>query len=348
MTIQTVRRPLGRLFGGRSGSIVIALLVALALLAVVHPSYYSVDNLRVILMNSSSVGIATVGMALLLIAAKVDLSVGAIFAAGATTSAWLAITYPAPAAIAAGVALGALLGLVNGLLVQRIRVSPIIVTLGTLTIIRGLLLAMTAGKGIHGVQPDFADFGRGAPLGIPTQIWIMVSLVVVGQVLLSKTTTGRHIFAIGGNAEAANISGVNVRRIVLGLFAFSGALAALAGVLTASRFGTATSTFGIGFELDVLTAVILGGVAFSGGEGSIGGALVAVIFLGVVNSGLISVGIDPFYTDVVKGAALVLSVAIEQLTQERRERYRKSVAMAEQAARLQDQRDRARGISSDS
>jgi ribose/xylose/arabinose/galactoside ABC-type transport system permease subunit len=345
--IRAIARPAAQLFGGRSGSIVIALLAALLLLAVVHPTYYSLENLRVILLNSSSVGIAAVAMALLLIAGKVDLSVGAIFAAGATAGAWLGTTLPAPLAIAAGVGVGALLGLVNGLLVQRIRVSPIIVTLGTLTVIRGLLQALTQGRGIRGVQPDFADFGRATPFGVPTQIWIMLGLVVLGQILLSRTTVGQHVFAIGGNAEAANIAGVNVRKIVLGLFAFSGALAALAGVLTASRFGTATSTFGVGFELDVITAVILGGVAFSGGEGSIGGALVAVIFLGVVNSGLISIGVDPFWTDVVKGGALVISVAIEQLTQERRERYRKAVAMAEQAARLKDQRSQALGISSE-
>jgi ribose transport system permease protein len=331
-------RPVGRVFGGRSASIVIALLTALALLAVAHPKYYSLDNLRVILLNSSSVAIAAVGMALLLISGKVDLSVGAIFAAGATSGAWLGSFLPAPIAIVAGVSVGAVLGFLNGILVQRIQVSPIIVTLGTLTVIRGMLQALTQGKGIRGVQPDFADFGRAAPFGVPTQIWIMLGLVVLGQILLSRTTIGQHVFAIGGNPEAANIAGVNVRRILLSLFAFSGALAALAGVLTASRFGTATSTFGVGFELDVITAVILGGVAFSGGEGSIGGTLVAVLFLGVVNSGLISIGVDPFYTDVVKGSALVLSVAIEQLTQERRERYRKAVAMAEAAATLEEQR----------
>lgn len=342
--MQVFRRYAGRLLGGRSASIVIALLTALLFLALVHPKYYSFDNVRVILLNSSSVGIAAVAMAMLLIAGKVDLSVGAIFAAGATSSAALATTLPAPVAIAAGIGVGASLGLVNGLLVQRIRVSPIIVTLGTLTVIRGMLQALTQGKGIGGVRPDFAEFGRATPLGLPTQIWIMIGLVVLGQILLSRTTIGRHIFAIGGNAEAAHIAGIGVRRIVLGLFAFSGALAGLAGVLTASRFGTSTSTFGIGFELDVITATILGGVAFSGGEGSIGGTLVAVIFLGVVNSGLISLGVDPFYTDVVKGAALVLSVTIEQLTQERRERYRKAVAMAEQAAKLKDQRSEALGV----
>ena len=344
----SIRRVLRTVFGGRSASITIALIIALVFLAIVHPQYYTIDNLRVILMNSSSVAIAAVGMALLLIASKVDLSIGAIFAAGATFSAWLATMYPAPIAIAGGIGLGALLGLTNGLLVWRIRVSPIIVTLGTLTVIRGTLQAITQGKGIGGVRPDFADFGRGTPLGVPTQIWIMIALVILGQIVLSRTTIGVHVFSIGGNSEAANIAGIRVRRIVLGLFAFSGSLAALAGVLTASRFGTATSTFGVGFELDVITAVILGGVAFSGGEGSIGGALVAVLFLGVVNSGLISLGVDPFLTDVVKGSALVISVALEQLTQERRERYRKAVAMAEQAAQIEDARRAQQNISSGS
>ena len=334
--IRGLRSLIGKVLGGRSASIVIALIVALVLLAVIHPKYYSTDNLRVILLNSSSVGIAAVAMALLLISARVDLSVGAIFAAGATGGAWLGTFLPAPIAILCGVGIGALIGLLNGLLVQRIRVSPIIVTLGTLTVIRGMLQALTQGKGIRGVQPDFAEFGRATPLGVPTQIWIMLALVIIGMIVLSRTTFGRYVYAIGGNADAANIAGIRVHRILLGLFAFSGALAALAGVLTASRFRTATSTFGIGFELDVITAVIMGGVAFSGGEGGIGGTLVAVVFLGVVNSGLIAVGVDPFYTDVVKGSALVISVGIEQLTQERRERYRKAIAMAEFAALVAD------------
>jgi ribose/xylose/arabinose/galactoside ABC-type transport system permease subunit len=336
--ISAPSRAVGKIIGGRSGSIVVALVVTLLFLAIVHPAYYTLENVRVILLNSSATAITVVGMSLLLIAGKIDLSVGSIFAAGAYSGAWLGTTIPAPLAIAAGIGVGAFLGLVNGLLVQRIRVSPIIVTLGTLTVIRGLLQAFTGGKGIRGVQPDFAEFGRATPLGVPMQIWVLIGLVIIGQVILSQTTVGQRIFAIGGNPEAANIAGVNVRGIVLGLFALSGALAALAGVMTASRFGTATITFGQGFELDVITAVILGGVAFSGGEGSVGGAIVAVVFLGVVNSGLISLGVDPFYTDVVKGAALVISVAIEQLTQERRERYRKGLAMAELASRLTEQR----------
>ncbi|HZQ05854.1 MAG TPA: ABC transporter permease, partial [Anaerolineae bacterium] len=153
-----------------------------------------------------------------------------------------------------------------------------------------------------------------------------------------RTTIGRYIYAIGTNREASEVAGINIRLFVLILFAVNGLLAALPGVLAASRFGAASIEYGVGFELQVITAVILGGVAFSGGEGSIKGVMLAVAFLGVMNSGLISLGVDPAYTDVVRGAALVASVLIEQLTQERNERFRRTVAMEDWAAQMKEKR----------
>ena len=335
------RRLFLRIFGGRNGNLLAALLVALVILAVFHPRYFSFDNVRVIALNQAAVGIASVGMAYLIILGQVDLSIGSIYAATAFMGAWLSLTEPAPLAILGGVLLGGAIGLANGIAVWRIRVSPIIVTLGSLTLISGLLLVITQGADITVTDGGFIEFGRATPLGLPTFVWVMVIAAIIAHVVLSRTTIGRYIYAIGGNSEAANVAGINVRRYVLALFVLTGCLVGLVGVMTAGRFASANNTYGATFNLDVITAVILGGVAFTGGEGSITGVMVAVVFLGVVNSGLIALGVDPFYTDVVKGGALLVSVLLEQLTQERNERFRRSVAMAEYAAQFSERKEAA-------
>jgi ribose/xylose/arabinose/galactoside ABC-type transport system permease subunit len=326
------------IFGGRSGNLLLALTISLVILAIFRPSYFTVDNIRVIALNVSSIGIASVGMALLIVSGSVDLSIGAIYAAAAVMSAWLALTVSPPLAIIGGLLLGGLLGLANGALVWRIRVSPIIVTLGTFTIIRGLMIVLTHGRSIYGIPEEFFIVGRAVPFGIPTQVLTLVLVAILAHIVLSRTTIGRHIYAIGTNREASSVAGINVRLFVLLLFVANGVFAALPGILAASRFGAASIEYGVGFELQVITAVILGGVAFSGGEGSIKGVMLAVAFLGVMNSGLISLGVDPAYTDVVRGAALVASVLIEQLTQERNERFRRTMAMEDWASQMREKR----------
>jgi ribose transport system permease protein len=315
--------------GNRNINLIVANVLVLVLLAVFRPTFFSFNNLRVITLNMSAVGIASIGMAYLIIAGNVDLSVGSIYAATAFASAWLALSLPPPLAFLGGLVTGGVLGLINGVLVWRIRVSPIIATLGTLTIFRGMILVMTGGRGISGVPSDFFALGRAVWLGISSHVWILLGLAIMFHIVLSQTTIGRYIYAIGSNRNAAEVSGIRVDRYVV----------AISGGLAASRFGTATVTFGIGFELDVITAVILGGVAFTGGRGNVLGVILAVLFLGVINSGLIAVGIDPFWTDVVKGGALVFSIALEQIAEEHNERHRKRMAMAEfaeqQAERVQ-------------
>lgn len=321
-------------FGDRTGPLVLALAIVLVILAIYSPRYFSVDNIRVVGLNVTSIAIASVGTALLIISGKVDLSLGSIFAATALSAAYMSSILPPWLAIGLGVLVGGLLGWVNGLLVWRIRVSPIIVTLGSLALIKGVLLFVTGGRGVANVPPEFTVLGRSAFLGVPTQLWLLLVIVLLAAVVLGRTTIGRHVYAIGGSAEAAEVAGIPVRRLSLSLFALNGLLVGLAGVIAASRFGTATSQFGVGFELDVITAVILGGVAFTGGEGTIRGVMIAVVFLGVVNSAIISLGVSAYLVDVVKGGALIASVAIDQLTHERREQYRKAIAMAEYAQQV--------------
>ena len=320
------------LAGGRNLGLLITLTLGLAVISIFSPRYLSLDNLLVVALQVSFTGIAAIGTACLIISGNIDLSIGSQYALCSVTSAILAKSLPSFAAWIAGILLGTLLGFVNGLMVWRIRISPIIITLGTLTIFRGLALRVTNGFGVRGVPSSFASLGQGHLLGVPMPVWGLILLAGIANLGLHFTKQGRHLFAFGGNREAAESVGINGKQLVTISFALNGTLVGISAVLAASRFGSAAPTFGAGFELDVIAAVILGGVAFTGGEGSITGVLLAVLLLGVINSGLISVGIDPHYAQVVKGLALVVAVTLDQLTQEQQERHLKKLALQERAS----------------
>ncbi|MBV9679800.1 MAG: ABC transporter permease [Acidobacteriaceae bacterium] len=324
--------PTVALIMGRSLGLLVALVLTLLAISLYSPQYLSIENLLVVALQVSFVGIAAIGTGCLIISGNVDLSIGSQYALCAVTSAMLAKSVSAPIAWMAGIFLGAVLGLVNGLLVWRVPISPIIITLGTLTIFRGIALKITNGFGVRGVPSSFAQLGQAVWLGVPMPVWILVLLAGVAHILLHSTKQGRHLFAFGGNREAAESAGIDGKRLVLVSFAANGALVGTSAVLAASRFGSAAPTFGVGFELDVIAAVILGGVVFSGGEGSIVGILLGIVLLGVINSGLISIGIDPHYTQMVKGLALVFAVTLDQLTQEQQERHRKKLALGERSS----------------
>jgi len=320
------------LFGGRNTGLFVTLGLSLLVISLFSPQYLSLDNLRVVALQISFIGIASLGTALLIISGNVDLSIGSQYALCAVAAAMLARTIPAPFAWLAGITLGAILGFLDALMVWRVNISPIIITLGTMTVFRGIALRITNGFGVRGVPKSFSAFGQARILTVPMPVCVLIGLGLLAHIFLHKTVQGRHLFAFGGNKQAAEAAGINSKRLILMNFTFNGALVGISAVLAASRFGTAAPTFGVGFELDVIAAVILGGVAFTGGEGSIVGVLLAVVLLGVINSGLISLGIDPHYAQMVKGAALVVAVTLDQLTQERQERHRKRLAIQERSA----------------
>ena len=312
----------------RNLSLLIAVVIAVTIVSAQRPSYLSYSNFLIVGLQMSFVAIAALGMTTLIISGYIDLSIGSMFGLTAVVSALLARDgWPAALAILTAIALTGAIGFLNGLVVWRISISPIIITLGSLTLIRGVVYLLTHGFAITGVPDSFGAFGQAKPLGVPMPVAIFVILAPVTAFILSRTTVGRYIFAIGGSREASQALGLPVRRLVLATFAVNGLLVGLSAALASSRFVGADPNFGVGMELDVITAVILGGVAFSGGEGGIGGVVLAVVLLGVINSGIISMGIDPFYANVVKGAVLIIAVAVDQLVHEQRERYQRSMAM---------------------
>lgn len=315
----------------RNLGLLLALGAWLGFLAIKAPFYFTVDNFLVVGLQMAFIGIAATGMTLLMISGNIDLSIGSMYAVAATAAALASKATDPILAVLVGMAVGGAIGLVNGIFVWRVKISPIIVTLAALTAYRGVATLMTEGYGVQDVPQGFQDFGQTRLLGVQTPIWCFVVSVILVWFVLTKRRVGRHIYAIGGNREASQAAGLRVRRIVIGLFFVNGVIVGLAAVLSASRLGTANPSFGVGLELDVITAVILGGVAFSGGEGSLGGVVLAILLIGNIGNGVIALGLDPAWTNVVKGGVLAAAVLLDQLSAEQRERFRTAVAMRERA-----------------
>jgi ribose/xylose/arabinose/galactoside ABC-type transport system permease subunit len=330
----------GTFLRGKSRNIglLVAIGVWFAVVTAKNPNFATVDNMRVIGLNMSIAAIAAVGTAILVITGNIDLSIGSNFAMAAIFAASFSTDMPVPLAFVLAIGIAGLVGLFNGILCWKVPISPIVITLGSLALIRGILLVITQGAPISDTPIGFTEFGRTILVGVPMPIIMMLIVVGVAFVVLGFTTIGRYCYAVGGNKQAAEAAGINVRRIVIGAFIVGGLLVGLAGILTASRFDAPDPTYGVGFELEVITGVLLGGVSFAGGEGSVLGAMLGVLALTLIDAGLVSIGIDPYYSDVVQGGLLILAVSFDQVAHVQRERYQKAMAMREQARILEEQR----------
>ena len=323
---------------GRNAGLLVALAIWVAYVSTQNEYYLTFSNARVIGVNMSIVAIAAVGTSILIISGSIDLSIGSILALAAVLSASLSAHMPVEFAFLIAIAVAGLAGLCNGILCWKVPISPIVITLGSLALIRGLVYVYTSGLPVSNTASDFTNFGRAIVLGVPMSIIVMAVVAVASAIVLGTTTIGRHIYAVGGSRQAAQAAGINARRITIGAFVYGGLLTGLAGVLAASRFDQPDPGYGRGFELDVITGVLLGGVSFAGGEGSIFGAMVGVLALALIDSGLVALGVDAFYSDVVKGGLLILAVSFDQVAHVQRERYQKAMAMREQARILEERR----------
>ena len=336
---------LGRLPRGQVQAIgVLVALVGLIVATGLHSSlFFGVNNIKVQAENMSFIAIAGVGTAILIITGNVDLSIGSGLALTAVLSAMLATIMPVPLAFICAVLIGGAVGAINGIIVWNVSTSPIIITLGGLTLIRGLVVVITKGQAVTGMPASFTHFGNSTPLGIPMPVWVFLVVAFLAFLFLTFTTTGRHIYAIGGNKEAARAAGIRVRRITIGAFVVSGMLVGLTGVLQASLYGAPDDTFGNGFELQVITAVIVGGVSFAGGEGGILRAMLGCALLQVVSGSVVFFGIDPNWAYIITGSILILAVSTDQIVHRQRERYQKAMAMRDLARFNEERRREALG-----
>ncbi len=297
---------------GRLGLAIVA--VALVVLfSLLNSAFFNLDNFVTIGVNSTSIMIAVIGTSALLIAGYVDLSIGSMVALVGIVVAKVAVaTQSMELAAATGIGLGAALGLLNGILVRRLSISPLIVTLAMLALYGGLAYVVSS-TAVYGFPQALLDLGRGRLFGIQYTVLIAVAVFIAGSFLLTRTRTGLRVYAIGGDARAAELCGIPVGRTIIGLYAVNGALIGLVAVLLAGRLGSIPPTIGVRFELDVLTAAILGGVAFSGGAGRPIGIAIGVATIGILNAGLIFVGLQSWWQNVAVGGLLLVALLADQI-----------------------------------
>jgi ribose/xylose/arabinose/galactoside ABC-type transport system permease subunit/ABC-type branched-subunit amino acid transport system ATPase component len=304
--------------GNRTGLLIIAILLAVGF-TLAYRSFGTLANANTIALVSSALGIAALGTACLLITGNIDLSIGGMYSLVGVVVAKVAVLSGSGALAAiVGLALGLALGLANGLLVRLLAISPIIVTVATMIIFGGFAFFVTNGDTIGNLPADFIAFGRGNIGPIRTPVVVTLVLFLAVAYVLTRTRLGLRLYAIGGNRQAAQLSGIPTDRMILGTFAFNGLMVAIGAVLTTSRIGIGSPIAGSGFEFGVLTAVILGGVAFNGGSGRPLGVLYGIAAIGILNAGLVFLGLPFYFQDTSRGALLLLALGADQLIQRKR------------------------------
>lgn len=317
MTTLSVNAP-AKLFKTRELGIVLALALLVAYTAIDNPRFLSGQSIRDNLLNTAILAVMATGQAVVVITRNIDLSVGSVLGLSAFAVATMMSANPGLpmiVAILAGLAVGAVAGLVNGVLVRFGKVPALVVTLGTLYICRGVTYSWAGGSQVNAdeLPRHFLTFANDSLLGIP---WlVLIALIVVGaaSLMMRNYRVGRELYAMGSSPAAAELAGIKVARNLLGAFVLSGALAGLAGVLYAARFGTVDAAAGTGYELNVVAAVVVGGVAVFGGSGSVWGAALGALLLTVIGSALAVLDINQFWQQAIVGALIILAICADRL-----------------------------------
>ena len=312
----------------REAGISLFILILVTVITLREPSFLSVDNFEDILLNISILTIVALAQAIVIITRGIDLSVSSTIGLVAMMVAFVVKEnpeLPVLFSVLLGMALGAVLGMFNGLTITLGKVPPIIATLGTLSIYRGLVFYYSQGTWINSFElpRNFKLLSKGTPLGLPNMVIIAILVAVVVYYFLNYTRTGRDIFAIGSNPDAAQFAGIRKQRIIFLVYLISGLLAGLAAVLWASRFESAQTNTGLGFELQTVAASVIGGVSTSGGAGTVPGVLLGVLLLGIIQNALPLVHISPFWQLAVQGLLILIAVVTDNLILRRAQRTQK-------------------------
>lgn len=315
-------RPSGRPYS-REVDLLLVIYLAVIVLSILYPTtFFSWENARAILNNLAADGIVAVGMMALMIAGVFDLSVGSMSSLVGVITGWLLMNgrWPVVPAVAAGLGVAALGGWANGMLVARARVNALITTLGTLLIF-GSLAVKVGGPSIVNLPGTFNWLGQAEDplLGLQLPVWFLLALAVAAHLLLRHSRTFRQLYYVGSNRKAARLSGIRVERVHVLAFTLTGLLAGVAGLALAGRFSTAVSSAGVGAELRVITAVILGGASLNGGKGTIAGALIGVAFIALTRSILHTADVNPAWHGMVVGTILILAVVLDSVQTRARE-----------------------------
>jgi len=300
-------------YGVFIGFIFIVIVVSIA-----SPAFLTFRNILNLLRQSSIIGVIAAGMTFVIISGNFDISVGAIAAlSGAVALQLLLSGWFLPFAILAGLIVGAIIGLLNGILVAKFNISSLIATLAMITIVRGIILLLTGGYPISGLTTYFRLIGNGYLFGIPVPVIIFLLMIIIGQVILTKTRFGRYVYSVGGNEEASKLSGINVDFYKISVFVISGLMAALAGIILASRLETATPMAGDGYELDAIASVVIGGTSVTGGEGGALKTVIGVLLMGVINNSFNLLGINVYFQYIFKGVIILAAVGFDSYNKKR-------------------------------
>ena len=326
-SVVTATRGLGvlgwlkRIAAFREFTLGIVLIVMAIAMTIASPVFMDVGNLQAILLALSVEATIAVGMMLLLISGGLDLSVGSILGfTGVVTGLALQAGVPTFLAILIGLLAALSVGLINGLLVAKMNINPFITTLGMSITIRGLLLVIAKGRAVLNLPPSFTVIGQGSVLGFQYPIFVMLAIVIIGDILLRNSRFFRQNYYIGGNEKAARLSGINVDYVKIANYCIVALLAGVAGLLITARFGTSSVTVGTGVELRVITATIIGGASLNGGEGSVFGAFLGALFMGMVANALNLLGVDAYWQNLVTGLILIIAVLLDVINERRKNR----------------------------
>lgn len=294
----------------------IALIVLIAVVSVLNEYFFTVDNILNILRQTSVIAILAAGMTLVILTAGIDLSVGSILAlCGAFAASMISLEISVLIAIPVALIGGAALGSITGLIISKGKVQAFIATLVMMTLLRGVTMVYTDGRpistGFTDIADNFAWFGTGYMFGIPVPVWLMIFVFSAIWYLLNHTRFGRYVYALGGNESATKLSGINVDRIKIGVYSICGLLSALAGIIITSRLSSAQPTAGMGYELDAIAAVVVGGTSLAGGRGYIMGTLIGALIIGVLNNALNLLDVSSYFQMIVKAVVILLAVLVD-------------------------------------
>ena len=292
-------------------------LIGLALLCViitfVSPAFMTLSNITNVFTQVSTNAIIAVGMTFVILTGGIDLSVGSTVAiSGAFAASIIKSTNNVFLAIIVAGIVGIVIGLINGLLISKGKLQAFIATLATMTIFRGVTLVFTNGTPISKLSESFVNIGNGKLGFIPIPVVITVIVFIIAVYVLTETRFGRYLYALGGNEDSARLSGINTNKIKTLVYVISGFASSIAGVIIASRIGSASPNAGTGFELDAIAAVVIGGTSLAGSEGRITGTLIGALIIGVLNNGLNLMNVSPFYQSIVKGLVILIAVLLDK------------------------------------
>ena len=311
---------IGAVFAFRETILILVLVVGGAIMTAASPVFLTWPNLEAILLGLSVEGPIVVGMAILLVSGGLDLSVGSTLAFTGVVAGLLVVGgVPAVLGIVLSLVAALAVGMVNGLLIAKMKMNAFIITLGMMIAVRGLLLIIAGGRAVLNLPDSFTVIGQGRFLGVQYPIFVVLILTVVGDLLLRNTRFFRQNYYVGGREQAARLSGIKVDFIKIFNYCLIAVIAGISGLMITARFGSASVTVGTGIELRVITAAIIGGASLNGGEGSVLGALLGALFMGMLANALNLLGVDVYWQNLVTGVMLILAVVFDMINESRKE-----------------------------